>query len=46
LLKYIKKNTYLDMPNLINKLIKNKKKISIFPLHEDWKDLQKPSDLS
>ncbi|MDA9814656.1 sugar phosphate nucleotidyltransferase [Candidatus Pelagibacter sp.] len=46
LLKFIKNNTYLDMPNLINKLIKNKKKIFIFPLHEDWKDLQKPSDLS
>ena len=46
MLKYIKKNSYFDMPDLINKLIKNKKKIAIFPLHEKWKDLQKPSDLS
>lgn len=45
MLKYIGKNTYLDMPDLINKLIRQKKKISIFPLHENWKDLQKPSDL-
>ena len=45
MLKFIKKNTYLDMPDLINRLIKKKKKITIFPLHEEWKDLQKPSDL-
>ena len=46
MLKFTNKNSYLDMPTLINKLIKNKKKIFLFPLHENWKDLQKPSDLS
>lgn len=45
-LNKIKKNTYFDIPDLISQLIKRKKKVIIFPLYEDWKDLQTPKDLS
>jgi NDP-sugar pyrophosphorylase family protein len=44
-LKDIKKNEYLDIPDLINFNLSKNKKIIIFPLHEDWKDLQNPKDL-
>tara|TARA_B100001063_G_C16737776_1_gene542976 strand:+ start:415 stop:1476 length:1062 start_codon:yes stop_codon:yes gene_type:complete len=38
--KYIKKNTFLDMNQLIDLLLRKKKKISIFPINEDeWSDL-------
>jgi dTDP-glucose pyrophosphorylase/predicted transcriptional regulator len=45
LLKVVKKNSYLDMPDFLKKLISKKKKLIVFPLHEQWKDLQKPNDL-
>lgn len=45
LLNIVKKNQYLDMPKLIEKLINKKKKINIFPLHETWKDVGNPKDL-
>ena len=45
MLKDIKKNEYLDIPDLINFNLSKNKKIIIFPLHEDWKDLQNPKDL-
>ncbi len=45
-LKKIKKNSYLDIPDLIGNLIRQKKKVVMFPLYEDWKDLQTPKDLS
>lgn len=44
LFKIIKKNKYFDIPEFINFYL-NKKKIIIFPLHEDWKDIQQPKDL-
>ncbi len=45
LFKIIKKNQYFDIPEFINFYLKKKKKIIIFPLHEDWKDIQQPKDL-
>ena len=36
--KFLKKNTYQDMTNLINLLLKKKYKVEIFPLHETWTD--------
>jgi dTDP-glucose pyrophosphorylase len=45
LFKIVKKNQYFDIPEFVNYYLKKKKKIIIFPLHEDWKDLQNPKDL-
>ena len=45
LFKILKKNQYFDIPEFINFYLKKKKKIIIFPLHEDWKDIQQPKDL-
>ena len=45
LLRLLKKNKYMDMPDFIEKLLKKKKKINIFPLHEKWKDIGNPKDL-
>ena len=39
ILKNLKKNKYCDVPTLINKIIKNKKKVVSFPLHENWIDI-------
>ena len=36
--KFLKKNTYQDMTDLINLLLKQKCKVEIFPLHETWTD--------
>lgn len=35
---FLKKNTYQDMTDLINLLLKKKCKVEIFPLHETWTD--------
>tara|TARA_Y100000996_G_C22528801_1_gene645619 strand:- start:609 stop:1625 length:1017 start_codon:yes stop_codon:yes gene_type:complete len=45
LLKFVKKNSYLDMPNFIQNLLRLKKRVSLFPLHEIWKDIANPKDL-
>lgn len=39
LLGYLNKNQYCDVPSFINLLIKNKKKVMSFPLHENWLDI-------
>ena len=39
IIKFVKKNIYLDMSDLFLKIIKNKKKILAFPIHEDWHDI-------
>jgi len=39
LFKKIKKNKYLDMDYFLNKLIEEKIKISVYPLHENWLDI-------
>ena len=41
----IKKNNYLDMPDLINLSTKNNKKIVIFPVHEYWLDIGRHENL-
>ena len=35
----LQKNKYLDMPDLINLMVKNDKKVNIFPIHEYWIDV-------
>ena len=45
-LKYIKKNTRIDAPDLINSLIKHKKKSIVFPIHERWNDIGIHSELN
>ena len=36
--RYLNEDSYLDMTDLINDLIKKDKKINIFPIHESWLD--------
>ena len=45
ILKDLKKNNYLDMNILIQKQLKNKKKIIAYPAYEPWLDIGKPKDL-
>lgn len=44
-LSYIKKDKFLDMPELILKLKKDAAKINTFAVHEDWLEIGKPIDL-
>ncbi len=41
----IKKNKYLDMNILIQKLLGKMKKIIAYPAYEPWLDIGKPKDL-
>jgi len=41
----IRKNTRIDMPELLNTLISEKKEVSIFPIHEYWIDIGRKDDL-
>jgi dTDP-glucose pyrophosphorylase/CBS domain-containing protein len=45
--KLIKADTYVDMPDLLQSAIQqnNKFKVVAYPLHEEWMDIGKPSDL-
>lgn len=43
-LKYIDKDEYMDLPDLINKLIKNKNKVSAYRINDYWIDLGKVKD--
>jgi NDP-sugar pyrophosphorylase family protein len=45
ILNGMKKNLYQDMPNLLEKLMQNKKQVSAFPLHEYWLDIGQMDDL-
>ena len=45
IIKNIKPNTYLDMPDLINANKKDEKKIIVYPIHEYWLDVGKPETL-
>ena len=45
-IKMIKPNQYLDMPELINLNQKNKKNIIVYPVHEYWIDIGKPESLN
>ena len=46
ILKFIKKNQYLDINVLIARLLKNKKIINNFPIIESWKDIGQKGHLS
>tara|TARA_Y100001970_G_C14257725_1_gene876797 strand:- start:9465 stop:10544 length:1080 start_codon:yes stop_codon:yes gene_type:complete len=37
---------YIDMPELLDKAISNGYNISIFPIHEKWKDIGTPKDFN
>ena len=45
LIKEIKKNKRMDMTNFLLYLKSKKKRVIIFPIHEIWKDIGKPSDI-
>tara|TARA_A100001388_G_C28728992_1_gene480497 strand:+ start:43 stop:1107 length:1065 start_codon:yes stop_codon:yes gene_type:complete len=45
IIELVKKNEYLDMPELISKSKKKDKKIVVYPLHEYWLDIGKPEAL-
>ncbi len=44
LLEMLKKDSYLDMPELLM-MAKNSKKVALFPLHEYWLDIGVPKTL-
>ena len=39
LIKYVKKNKYLDMPDFIKLLLRKKYNVGIFPIYEHWIDV-------
>lgn len=39
-------NTYLDMPTLLNDIVKKKYTVNVFPIHEYWLDIGQPRDLN
>ena len=45
ILKYIKKNTFFDMPDLVSVVKENNSKIVTFPIHEYWLDVGRPETL-
>ena len=46
ILKEIKENEYLDMPDLLNRSLKNKNKIVVYPMYEYWLDIGKVDNLN
>ena len=45
IVKFIKSDEYLDMPDLILSCKKNSKNIIVYPIHEFWLDIGKPEAL-
>jgi dTDP-glucose pyrophosphorylase len=45
-LKYLQKNTPCDMPNFFEILKNNQYLTSAYPIHETWRDVGRPVDLS
>ena len=45
-IKMIKPDQYLDMPDLIYLNQKNMKNIIVYPVHEYWIDIGKPESLN
>ena len=45
ILKYIKKNTFFDMPDLVSIIKSNNSKVITFPIHEYWLDVGRPENL-
>ncbi len=46
ILNYIKPNSYFDMPALINKCIKEKKKVLCYDIKEYWRAIDRMEDLN
>lgn len=46
ILDYIKPNNYFDMPNLINKCIKEKKRVLGYDIKEYWKAIDRMEDIA
>lgn len=44
-LDYLERDQYLDMPDLLNQLTKNKQNVSVFPVSGHWIDIGKIEDL-
>jgi len=44
ILRIVPRNKYFEMPNLFQKLIEQKKKVTAFPLREYWLDIGKMDD--
>ena len=45
LIKLVKKNSFISMTDLFNKIISKNYKAILFPLYESWQDFAKPKDL-
>ena len=45
ILKYIKKNTFFDMPDLVSVIKGKNSKVITFPIHEYWLDVGRPETL-
>ena len=45
ILKYIKKNTFFDMPDLVSVIKEKNSKVITFPIHEYWLDVGRPETL-
>ena len=45
-IKLLKVDEKLDMPDFLTRLVENKFQINLFPLHEYWTDVGTPEDLS
>ncbi|WP_405469656.1 nucleotidyltransferase family protein [Morganella morganii] len=46
LIHSVEKNTYIDMPTLLENRLKNNKKILMFPIHEYWLDIGRIDDFN
>ncbi|MDF1749683.1 MAG: sugar phosphate nucleotidyltransferase [Alphaproteobacteria bacterium] len=46
ILSLVPKNVPMDMPELLNEARELGMKVGLFPIHEYWKDVGRPSDLS
>jgi len=44
-LEFVPKNKFFDMPDLIELLLINKKRVLAFPIHENWLDVGLPESL-
>ena len=44
LIKYVKKNQYIDMPDLLTQIISDNQEIAVFPIHEYWLDIGQIDD--
>lgn len=44
IVKSVQASTYMETPNLINSLIRNKQKVSMFPVYEYWLDIGQKKD--